>query len=60
MKIQKKILIVDEEKIIRKNLKYVLTENEYQVFLASNGREALNKSNSTFPAKTGKTLESFL
>ncbi len=38
----KKILVVDDEDFIRDNLERILDEESYDLYLASNGREALN------------------
>ena len=68
----KKILVVDDELDIRNLAKIILEENGYQVSLAANGAEALQKAESelpdlilldvVMPARTGwevcKTLKS--
>lgn len=38
-----RILVVDDEKVIRDGCRRVLTDNNYQVFDAENGREAMDK-----------------
>jgi len=37
-----KILVVDDEKVIRDGCRRVLADNNYQVLIAENGREAMN------------------
>jgi DNA-binding response OmpR family regulator len=49
MMVKKKILIVDDEQDILDVLKYRLEANDYEVLVASDGQDGLNKARSEKP-----------
>jgi DNA-binding NtrC family response regulator len=45
---KKRILVIDDDEVVRKNLKAILELEGYHVDTAVTGKEAVDKSNATF------------